>query len=252
MIDSHAHLTDARFAGEVEAVLTRARAAGVDRVVTIGTDVPGSRAAASLAASLDGVHASAGIHPHSAAAATPEAMAAIEELAAEPQVVALGETGLDYHYDNAPREEQRDSFLRHLEMGRKLDLPLVVHAREADDDVVALLREAGAGTRGVLHCFAGGREMLRTALELGWYASFSGMITFKSYPSADLLRSVPLERLLIETDSPYLAPVPNRGKRNEPAYVAIVARRAAELRGEDPESLAAATARNAMDLYRIG
>lgn len=251
LIDSHAHLTDERLAAEVGEVLERARAAGVTRVVSIGTTLEDSRAAAALAKLHPDVHASVGIHPHSAEEATAEALREIEALAREPGVVALGETGLDYFYDNAPRDAQRRSFLHHLDMGRRLDLPVVVHAREADDDVTALLREAGAGTRGVLHCFAGRRPMLEAALALGWYISFSGMITFPKYGDAELLRAVPLDRLLVETDSPYLTPVPHRGKRNEPAHVALISRRAAEVRGEDAELVASATARNAMDLYRI-
>lgn len=251
MIDSHAHLTDARFAGEEEAVLRRAREAGVEAVVTIATTVEDSRAAAALAERFPSVFASAGVHPHAAGTASAEALREVEALAAGARVVAIGETGLDYHYDNAPREVQRDGFARHLELGARLDLPVVVHAREADEDVAALLREAGPGTRGVLHCFSSGRALLETALGMGWYASFAGMITFSKFDAADLLRSVPLDRLLVETDSPYLAPVPFRGKRNEPAHVALVARRAAELRGEDPVLVAEATARNARDLFRL-
>lgn len=251
MIDSHAHLTDPRFAGEEEDVLRRAREAGVEAVVTIGTTLEDSRAAAALAARLPGLFASAGIHPHAAGESGDEALSAIEELAGRERVVAIGETGLDYHYDNAPRDAQRESFARHLRLGARLDLPVIVHAREADDDVAALLREAGQGSRGVLHCFSSGRALLEAALELGWYASFAGMITFKRYDAAPLLRMVPADRLLVETDSPYLAPVPYRGKRNEPAFVPLVARRAAELRGEDPQELARATARNARALYRL-
>ncbi len=251
MIDSHAHLTDPRFASEEEEVLRRAREAGVEAVVSIGTGLENSRAAAALAERLPGVFASAGVHPHSAGEATEEALAEVEALTRRPRMVAVGETGLDYHYDNAPRQTQRDAFARHLELGARLGLPVVVHAREADDDVAALLREAGHDTRGVLHCFSSGRELLETALDLGWYASFSGMITFSRFAGADLLRLVPLDRLLVETDSPYLSPVPHRGKRNEPSFLPLVARRAAELRGEDPGLLSAATARNARALYRL-
>jgi TatD DNase family protein len=251
LIDSHAHLTDDVFTDDVAEVIARTRAAGVTRVVTIGTHVDNSRAAAELAATHDDVYASAGIHPHYADTATPDTLSEIAELAARPRVVAIGETGLDYHYDNAPRERQRESFRRHLAMGRALDLPVVVHARDADDDLRAILREDGAGTRGVLHCFASGRDLLMEGLEIGWYVSFSGMITFKRFEDADFVREVPIDRLLIETDSPYLAPVPHRGKRNEPAYVALVAKRAAEIRGEDPDELSVATARNAIDLFRL-
>jgi TatD DNase family protein len=251
VIDAHAHLTDERLLPEAAAVAARARAAGVVGIVTIGTTVEDSRAAAALAVELPGVWAAVGIHPHNAEGGTGEALAEIERLAALPEVVAIGETGLDYHYDNAPRERQRDLFRRHLALGARLDLPVVVHCRDADDDCRALLREAGAGTRGVLHCFVGGRPLLEAALEIGWYVSFSGMVTFKNFQNAELLRAVPLDRLLVETDSPYLAPVPHRGKRNEPAFVTHVAARAAELRGEDPAELAAATTRNARTLYRM-
>lgn len=251
MIDSHAHLTDPRFAGEEEEVLRRAREAGVEAVVSIGTTVGDSRAATALAERFPAVFASVGVHPHSAEEATPEAFSAIRELASRPRVVAIGETGLDFFYDNAPREVQRNAFAEHLRLGAELDLPVVVHAREADEDAIALLREAGPASRGILHCFSSGRALLETALDLGWLVSFAGMITFKRFDAADLLRAVPLDRLLVETDSPYLAPVPFRGKRNEPAHVAAVALRAAELRGEDPEEVAAATARNARLLYRL-
>jgi TatD DNase family protein len=252
MIDSHAHLTDIRFADEIDQLLERAREAGLEAVVSIGTRVDDSRAAAALAASHPLVYASAGIHPHSAEDASDEAFADLREIAAQPRVVAIGETGLDYHYDNAPRAAQRRAFERHLELAAELDLPVVVHAREADADVMAMLRSAPAGTRGVLHCFSSGAKLLESGLELGWHASFAGMITFSRYDDADLLRSVPLDRLLIETDSPYLSPAPNRGRRNEPSFVPLVAQRAAEIRGEDLATLVEATTRNARTLYRLG
>lgn len=250
-IDSHAHLTDERFQGEVAAVVERARGAGVGTIVTIGTTLDGSRAAIAVAEAFPDVYASVGIHPHSADAATDEALAEVEALAAHPRVVAVGETGLDHHYDNAPRGAQRESFARHLQIGARRGLPVVVHARDADEETIELLRAHGAGTTGVLHCFAGGRALLDAALEIGWHVSFSGMITFPKYDAADLLRAVPLDRLLVETDSPYLTPVPHRGRRNEPAHVALVGARAAELRGEDPTLLAEATTRNARRLYGL-
>lgn len=252
LIDSHAHLTDERLADDVAGVLARAGAAGVVGVITIGTTLPDSESAVALAAEHDMLRAAVGIHPHSADEATPAALGRLEELARDPAVVAIGETGLDYHYDNAPRDAQREAFAAHLDLGRRLDLPVVVHARDADDDVIALLREAGRGTRGVLHCFAGARPLLDAALELGWHVSFAGMITFPRYADADLLRAVPLDRLMVETDSPYLTPVPHRGRRNEPAHVVHVARRAAELRGEEVDSLAVATFRNTTAFYGIG
>ncbi len=165
-------------------------------------------------------------------------------------MVGIGETGLDFHYDNAPRVAQAESFRRHLKLGRELGMPVVVHARSADREVAEIIRDVGWG-RGVLHCFSSERPLLDTALSLGWYISFAGVITFSRWNGADLLRSVPLDRLLVETDSPYLAPVPFRGKRNEPAHVRLVAERAAELRGETLSTLAAATTANAHALYGI-
>jgi TatD DNase family protein len=253
MIDSHAHLTDPRFADDLPDVLARARENGVRAIVTIGTHLEDSRAAVQLAAHDPLLYATVGIHPHSAEQATPEALEQIRELAGEERVVAIGETGLDFHYDNSPRDVQRAAFERQLEIAAELDLPVVVHARKADEEVISVLRSAPAGIRGVLHCFSSGRELLEVGLAMGWYASFAGLISFSRYTpeEAELLRMVPLERLLVETDSPYLAPAPHRGKRNEPCRVELVARTAAELRGEPAEAVLEATARNARELYRL-
>jgi TatD DNase family protein len=251
LTDSHAHLADESVLPHVDEVVARARQAGVATIVCIGTDADDSRTALSLAERFPGVYATAGVHPHAASKATDEAFAAIRELIAHPRVVALGETGLDYHYDFSPRDRQRASFARHLEMSAESGLPVVVHAREADDDVRAMIREHAGRAVGVLHCFAGTREMLDDALAAGWYVSLSGMITFKRYDGADLVRAVPDDRILVETDTPYLAPVPFRGKPNEPAYVRFTAARAAEMRGVDAEDFAAQTSRNARAFYRI-
>lgn len=251
LIDSHAHLTDERLSGEVAEIVARAEAAGVGQIVTVGTDVASSRAAVALAERTPGLYATVGVHPHSAATAEPEGWRELRELAASPKVVGIGETGLDYHYDFAPRATQRDVFARHLEWGRESGLAVVVHGRDADGDLRAMLREAGAGTVGVLHSFAGGRALLEAALEIGWYISFSGMITFRRYEGADLVRAVPEDRILVETDSPYLAPVPYRGRANEPAYVRLVAERAADLRGVSLPEFATATVRNTWTLFRI-
>jgi TatD DNase family protein len=253
MIDSHAHLTDIRFAEDIDDVIARARQGGVTSIVTIGTQLEDSRAAVALAEREPMVYATVGIHPHSAEQATPEALAAIRDLAASPRVVAIGETGLDYHYDNAPREAQRAALELQCVLAAELDLPVVIHARKADDDMIAFLDAAPAALRGVLHCFSSGPALLEKGLARGWYASFAGMISFARYTpeEAELLRSVPLERLLVETDSPYLAPAPFRGKRNEPCRVEAVARAAATLRDEPFEQIVAATARNARELYRL-
>ena len=247
--DSHCHLTDDRFAGEAEDAATRAREAGVERFVLIASDEEDAAVALELARSLD-VWSTAGIHPH-AATRTEEGFGRVEELVGEDRVVAVGETGLDYYYDNAPRRVQRESFERHLELAGETGKPVVVHAREADDDTIAIIRATEGAVTGVLHCFAGNTALFEAGIEAGWYISFSGLITFGSYGTKDLVAATPADRLLIETDSPYLAPVPHRGKRNEPAYVVDVARAAAELRGEPLEELAAATTRNALAFYGL-
>lgn len=251
IIDSHAHLTDERLYPDADAIVARAREAGVGAIVTIATDAEDAGRAVELAERHPCVFATAGVHPHAAGAADEASFARIEELARHPKVVALGETGLDYFYDNAPRDAQRRSFLRHLEMARSTGLPVVVHAREADEELAAILRERGGGVRGVLHCFASGRELLETALGLGWYASFAGLVTFKKYDGAELIRSVPADRILVETDSPYLAPAPHRGKTNEPALVVHTAHRVAEIRGEDPDAFVARTTANARAFYAL-
>lgn len=250
IVDTHAHLTDDRFAGEAEEVVSRATAAGVDWLVTIATDLEDAEAAIRLAESHPSVYATVGCHPHAAANVTPEWFERFRALAGHPKVVAIGETGLDFYYDNSPREAQGASFRRHLELGRETDLPVIVHARDADEEVGRAMLEVGWG-RGVLHCFSGGRDLLELALSLGWYISFAGMITFPKWEGGELLRDVPLERLLVETDSPYLAPVPHRGRRNEPAFVVDVARRAAEIRGDDVDALMSALSKNARTFYGV-
>ena len=249
LIDSHAHLADERLLPEVEGIVERARAAGLAGIVSIATDAEDARTNLGLAERFADVWCTAGIHPHAASTASDEAFAAVQALAAHPKVVALGETGLDYHYDFSPREVQRAAFARHLELARETGLPVIVHAREADDDLRALLREAGRGTVGVLHSFSSGRALLEEALAIGWYASFSGMITFKKFDALDLVRMVPADRIMVETDAPYLAPVPHRGRTNEPAFVVHTARRAAEIRGEDTEEFAARTLENTRRFY---
>ncbi len=251
LFDSHCHLTDAAFREDREAVLFRAREAGVARIVTIASDAEDAVAAVDLARSTEGLWCTAGVHPHEAGAAGPDVMDQVRELAGAGEVVALGETGLDYHYDHSPRDVQRRLFAAHLALGEELGLPVVVHAREADEDVAAVIADAPAGTRGVLHCFTGGERAFTVARERGWYVSFSGIASFKSFGIEDLLKEVPPDRLLIETDAPYLAPVPNRGKRNEPAFVRHVAEAVAAHLGESVPSIAARTTANACRFYGL-
>lgn len=254
LFDSHAHLTDDRFAAELDEVLQRAKAAGVAAVVSIASTPEDARRAIELARRYGEprVMASAGIHPHEATRFDPGVLAELEMLAKSPEVVAIGETGLDFYYENAPRNAQLEAFRAQLELARELELPVVVHSREADEETASMLAEFADRVSGVLHCFSGGDALLEGALACDWYVSFSGLVTFAKFAAAEQVRRVPRERLLIETDSPYLAPVPKRGRRNEPAFVSHVARRLADLRGEDPERLAEATYRNACRLYGMG
>jgi TatD DNase family protein len=247
--DSHCHLTDARFGDEAEAVVERARAAGVTGMVLIASDEEDAAAALALARTCD-LHATAGVHPHQADRPG-AALDRVRELLEDPRVVAVGETGLDYYYDNAPRKRQRELFERHFELASDSGLPLVVHSRDADEDTAAMIRDFGDGVTGVLHCFAGGVSLFDAGVEAGWYVSFSGLVTFPSYETRDLAAAVPPDRLLIETDAPYLAPVPHRGRRNEPAYVVEVARAVAGIRGEPLDELAALTTRNARAFYGL-
>jgi TatD DNase family protein len=249
--DSHCHLTDAAFRDDREAVLRRAHDAGVTRIVTIASTAEDAEDARRLAEGRTGVWCTAGIHPHEAGAAKSGAIDRIRAAAAETAVVAIGETGLDYFYDNAPRDVQRRLFAAHLALAAELRLPVVVHARDADDDVAAALREMPDGTSGVLHCFTGGEKAFTEAMSRGWYVSFSGIASFKSFEPIELLRRVPEDRLLIETDAPYLAPAPKRGRRNEPANVVHVAAAVARHLGVEPDDLARRTTANARRFYSV-
>lgn len=256
LFDSHAHLDFADFGDDVEAVLDRARAAGVAGVVTVGSGrgLGGNDAAVALANRHGDVWAAVGIHPHDARLADAAAMERVGALLDRDRVVAVGETGLDYRYDRSPRSEQRAAFVAHVRLAREMRLPLVVHSREAEADTMAILEgEGAADAGGVLHCFSGGDEMARRALAIGLRISFSGVITF---PKADALRAVardvvPLDRTLIETDAPFLAPVPRRGRRNEPAYVVHTAAKLAEIHGVSIGDVARITTLAARDLFRL-
>ena len=252
LIDTHAHLDDDRFAADLPAVLDRAAAAGVVGVLTIGIDLATSRAAVELAARWPRLKAVVGIQPNHVADAQPGDFAEIVALADAANVVGVGETGLDRHWDRAPFSLQEDYFVRHLELARRSDKPVVIHCREAEADVVRVLRAFGGPVRGVLHSFSGDAATAAACLELGLHVSFAGMLTYKT---AEALRAVaaavPLDRLLVETDSPYLAPVPVRGKRNEPAYVRHTADVLAKVMGVGVDELAEATTRNARGLFAL-
>jgi TatD DNase family protein len=256
LIDSHAHIQGAEYAGELTALLKRAREAGVGGIIVVGGagDLSSNNAAIALAESYLNLYATVGMHPHDARDVGEAEIEKLEKLTAHSKVVAVGETGLDYYYDHSPHEVQRKTFARFIAMARANGLPIVVHERNAQRDAADLLRREGAGElRGVIHCFTGDYEAARDYLNLGFYLSFTGIITFKN---ADSLRQVvhkaPLDRMLVETDSPYLTPVPYRGKRNEPAYVRLVAETVARVKGIGLQEVAETTTRNARDLFALG
>ena len=250
--DSHCHLTDPAFASDREGVVARAVAAGVTGMVTICSDVRDLDAILQLTSTHEELWGTAGIHPHEARDSSPEALQQVHEVVeGQPRIRAIGECGLDYHYDHSPRETQRAVFRVQLDLAEELRRPVVVHSREADVDTAHMIREYRGRVTGVLHCFTGGAELLDVGLDAGWYVSFSGMVTFSGFDAGGLLCTVPGDRLLVETDSPYLAPIPHRGKRNEPAFVVRVAEAVAQLRGETLETIAAASAANARAFYGI-
>jgi TatD DNase family protein len=254
LIDSHAHLDDLRYDTDRDNVLQRAQTAGIEAIVTIGCDLATSQAAVVLAHAHPNIFATIGVHPHEAKEIGEGWYESFRSLAQHPKVVAYGEIGLDYHYDHSPREIQRQRFREQIHLARELALPLVIHTREAQEDTVMILREEGAvDVGGVFHCFSGDMWLAKDALDLGFYLSFSGVLTFKNATMLrDIAKTVPLDRLMVETDCPYLAPIPYRGKRNEPAYVQYVAETLAEIRGNGSvESVARATVENTKRVFRI-
>jgi TatD DNase family protein len=250
-LDSHAHLADPAFDADRDAAIQRAREAGAAGVVCIGESIAAARRAQAVAAAHpEFIRFTAGIHPHDAAdfdpIRDPEAIAGLLAAGA----VAVGECGLDYHYDHSPRDQQRRAFAAQLALARDARKPVVVHTREAEADTAAMVQEAGSsGIVGVLHCYTGSIALAETALASGWYISFSGIVTFRKWSDDALIRLVPDERLLVESDAPYLAPVPHRGKRNEPAWVSFTVARVAAARGVDAGALGALTLANARRFF---
>lgn len=251
LTDTHAHLDSLE---DPEGAVERARSNGVERIISISSGLESSKNTLAFAGGREGIYAAVGVHPHAAASADAETLSAIEELAGSPGVVAIGETGLDYFYMNSDKETQIRSFTGQIDIARRRALPIVIHVRDADEDLVGILKsEDVSEKRGVIHCFTGNYETAKRYLDLGFYISFSGIVTFKR---SDELRAaaarVPSGRILIETDSPYLAPVPFRGKPNEPAYVRHTAETVAEVRGLTTEELARLTSENASRLFGLG
>ena len=255
LVDSHCHLDFPDFSEDgLNTVLDRARAAGVERFLTISTRLTTVEKLFAIAQEHADVFCTVGIHPHHVAEQGVPTVERLVELSQQPKVIGLGESGLDYFYDKSPRDEQAESFRRHCQACVETGLPLVVHARDADEDVATILREESQGgkLRGILHCFSSGRGLAEAGLELGFYVSLSGILTFKrSEELRDIAHDVPLDRLLVETDAPYLAPTPYRGKRNEPAYVVETAKVLADVKGISLAELGAATSANFNRLFEL-
>lgn len=253
LFDTHAHLNDEDFAAGLGETVARAMRAGVKWITNIGYDLPSSRRAVEIAGQFAGCFAAVGVHPHEAATVNEDTYQVLQSLAQQPKVVAWGEIGLDYYRDLSPREKQRQVFREQLNLAGELKLPVVIHDRDAHNDILQIMREEQAGAiGGILHCFSGSWEMARACLKMGFYISLAGPVTFKNARRLqDLAKLVPLEYLLIETDCPYLTPEPYRGKRNEPAYVLEVAKKIAELRKIPLEEVAAQTTCNAKRVFRI-
>ena len=252
LVDSHCHMDFPEFSGELDLVVARAGAAGVSHMLTICTRVTTFEKVREVACRYENIWCSVGIHPHNTEDEPEISACDLIKLADDPNVVAFGETGLDFYYEHSPRARQEKSFRAHITASRRLGLPVIVHTRNADEDMIRILRDehSKGPFPGVIHCFSSGSEIATTALELGLYISISGIVTFKTAEELrNIVRTVPLKRLLVETDSPYLAPVPKRGKRNEPAFTAYTAAKVAELKGVTVEELAAHTTQNFFALF---
>lgn len=253
LFDSHAHIDDSRFDSDRLETIERARENGVTAIINIGADMASSARSVALAQAYEGIYAAVGIHPHDAKAAVNADYDRMAEwVDKEKKVVAIGEIGLDYYYDLSPREVQQEVFIRHIDLARQLRKPIIIHDRDAHGDVMNIVKKEAKGIIGVFHCYSGSLEMAKEVLKLGFYVSFAGPVTFaKSTKLKEIAAAVPLERLLVETDSPYLTPHPHRGRRNEPAHVRLVAEEVARLRGLSLEAVAEATTQNVKQLFHI-
>ncbi len=252
MIDSHCHLDSKIYGGRHSEVLTETRAAGVRTVVNIGCDLTSSMASVEMAQAHEMVYATVGIHPHDATTLDDDALAALRKLATQKKVVAIGEIGLDYYRDLSPRPVQQRAFRRQLELAVALKMPIVIHTRESFDDTLAIVAEySGKLAGGVFHCFPGDTAQALRVLEMGFVISVGGVITYKNSQMARVAAEVPLDRILVETDAPYLTPMPHRGKTNSPAYIPIICRKLAELRGISVSEVEKITDRACAKLYRI-
>ncbi len=252
LFDSHAHLDDEKFDEDREEVITRSLQNGVTGIINAGSCMASSAQSVALAAQYDNIYAAVGIHPHDAKSAQEADYAQLAAWAQLEKVVAIGEIGLDYYYDFSPRDLQRTVFTRQIDVARQMDMPFIIHDRDAHGDILDVLKKEAKGLTGVLHCFSGSLEMAKEVIKLGFYISIAGPVTFKNAAKLpEIIKNVPLERLLVETDCPYLTPHPHRGKRNEPAYVKIVAEQVAQLREMELADLAKYTTENTKKLFKI-
>jgi TatD DNase family protein len=253
LIDSHAHLNSQKFQDDFAEILQRAKEYDVARIVNIGYNLDSSRKSVDLAVQYDEISAAVGFHPHDASEVQESDWADMEKIAMHSEVVAVGEMGLDYYRNLSPKDVQKDVFRRQMRLARRIGKPIIIHDRDAHLDVLTMLKEENAGENGgVMHCFSGSKETAKECMDLGFYISIAGPVTFTNAPRLqDVARYIPLDRLMIETDCPYLAPVPHRGKRNEPAFVRYVAEKIAEIRGIDYMKIAEATSENTKRLFRL-
>jgi TatD DNase family protein len=253
LFDTHVHLNDKQFSDDLQDVIKRTKAAGVENVVVVGFDRPTISRAMELIEEYDFMYAAVGWHPVDAIDLTEDDLQWIEELSRHPKVVAIGEMGLDYHWDKSPKEIQKEVFRKQIRLAKKVKLPIIIHNREATADIMEILKEENAAeVGGIMHCFSGSAETAKECINMNFYISLGGPVTFKNAKKPkEVAEQIPLDRLLIETDCPYLAPHPFRGKRNEPAYVELVAEQIAELKGLSKEEVAAATTANAKKLFNI-
>ncbi len=252
LIDTHAHLDFDRFDKDREEVIQNAFDEGVKRIINVGADMQSSLNSAKMAKKYDFIYATVGVHPHDAEDVTDADYQVLKKLARDEKVVAIGEIGLDYHYDNSPRKKQQEVFKRQLKLAKELKLPIAIHSRDAKDDTLAILREEGEDLTGVMHCYAYDLSTAKEVINLGFYLAFGGVITFNNASNLrHVVKEVSLDRILIETDAPYLTPVPYRGKRNESKYVKEVAKKIAEIKGIELEEVEKVTTENAKRLFKL-
>lgn len=252
LIDSHVHLDKGHFDIDREYLIKNLHNNGIELVINIGADLQSSLESVDLARKYDNIYATVGVHPHSAKDLTDHMLNRLRDLSGEEKVLAIGEIGLDYHYDNSPRDVQRTWFKKQIQLAKEVDLPIVVHSREADEDTLRILKEEAQGLRGVIHCFSSDRAMMKEYVDLGFYIALGGPVTFKKTDELkEVAKLLPIDRLLVETDAPYLSPHPYRGKRNEPIFVKQTAGVIADLRGMTIEDLTLQTNKNTKAIFGI-